>query len=480
MRPMFQEGFEVSKKGVFLRDHKLIMLGVLLLAFVVACSIVIPMRAQNNYSYFRYWLRYYPMEDRENPKYAYPEIINVVLGPKYAPTTTIRYIGEPSLKSYHNFLLAYLNITYNMKYDHPPQDIVIEASLNLTNISGAIIVKIIMVRPDGLEILGFKDKFVGPDTTPAIVHIFGSNFIDDLKKELLKHGYSSVALNISDVNAVRYLFMDPSSMKTLSGKYTISMSILFLGSVEGNVSNVVENYYVRILGKAHGLMGTDNLRRDVLVATSTALKGTLLTSVIVAVLSTTLGLFIGMYSAFSNSIGSKVMRALIDSFNTLPYVPLIAILLWATATGRMSTNLSYPAWMMGVIISLFMWSRPAKGISGFSRKLLGEPFIEATRCLGAGRAHIMVRHLLPNLLEYYISQIVLSLPRSVIVVVLIGALGISIGPNLGTYIAQVAGPEMFTVSAWWVMVPSIFYLGTLGVGIALISYDIERGFRRTL
>jgi len=106
------------------------------------------------------------------------------------------------------------------------------------------------------------------------------------------------------------------------------------------------------------------------------------------------------------------------------------IFIWSIGS-TFSTSVQVPWWALALIISLFLWGRPAKGAVGISSKISQEQFIEASRALGANNVRIVLKHILPNIIEYYFSSIILSIPRSILIIALIGIMGVSIGPNIG-------------------------------------------------
>ncbi len=73
---------------------------------------------------------------------------------------------------------------------------------------------------------------------------------------------------------------------------------------------------------------------------------------------------------------------------------------------------------------------PAYGrlVRGLTRGLRGSAFVEAARSLGAGRVHILTRHILRNVSRSILALTTLDFGRAIISVAALGYLGLGAAP----------------------------------------------------
>ncbi len=458
-----------------IRSRGIFVIGIVLFATLLIITYATPIVSEEDYSYIRFWLLHYPYKNSNNPILAPPTFINIFSSKKYALTTDL-YLDYTKVFSYGSYQVIEGYINYTLNADVPPRNFIVEVELNFSGTPGIKIIKVLLIRPDNITLKGFVES-VEDQSEHYIIKLTSSNFYESLRREYLKRGYKEAIKNLSEFAKPEAIFMNE-TFYSLKGEYKFLIKILFLNSNDLS-KNVFENVHVRILGSCHGIMGTDFLGRDVFITVMEAGRQTITVAIFTALISSTIGLVLGAYAGSVDNIISKTLRVIIDSVNSLPYIPLIAIFIWSIGS-TFSTSVQVPWWVLALVISLFLWGRPAKGAVGISSKISQEQFIEASRAMGASNVRVVFKHIFPNILEYYFSSIILSIPRAVLVIALIGIMGVSIGPNIGTYFAQVVSPDTFTARAWWPILFPIIYIGLFGFSVGIIAYYFEENYRKTL
>lgn len=136
-------------------------------------------------------------------------------------------------------------------------------------------------------------------------------------------------------------------------------------------------------------LGTDGLGRDLLARILVGTRNSLWISLIAATGASIVGIAAGMLAGM---LGGWIDRALNLLVETVLAVPFITIGLMITATIGQST-----AAMIGLLIGTG-WITHARVLRSQSRMISRSDFVVAASALGAGRMHVAVRHLLPNLL----------------------------------------------------------------------------------
>jgi peptide/nickel transport system permease protein len=153
-------------------------------------------------------------------------------------------------------------------------------------------------------------------------------------------------------------------------------------------------------------MGTDNLGRDALSRVIHGAQVSLQVASIAVGVALVLGLVIGVLAAFYSGVTDAVLMRIVDITFAVP--SLVLAILIAGLLGPSRTN----AMIAIGIVYAPAFARVARGTS---LSILGLPYVEAARAVGAPPARLMARYLLPNiagslivLTSVYLSQAILT------------------------------------------------------------------------
>jgi ABC-type dipeptide/oligopeptide/nickel transport system permease subunit len=107
----------------------------------------------------------------------------------------------------------------------------------------------------------------------------------------------------------------------------------------------------------------------------------------------------------------------------------------------------------------------ARIVRGQVLSLRTRSFVEASRALGASHAHILWRHILPNIAGVIIVYVTLTVPAVILSESFLSYLGLGIQPpqaSLGSLIAEGAGQINSIRIYWWMIVfPAGLLVSTL-------------------
>jgi oligopeptide transport system permease protein len=199
-------------------------------------------------------------------------------------------------------------------------------------------------------------------------------------------------------------------------------------------------------------LGTDRLGRDLLVRT---LHGTRL-SIEIALLATAVSVVIGVaWGAVAGYVGGRVdavMMRIVDALYSLPYIFFVIVL--TVLFGR-------SVLLLFVAIGAVGWLTMARIVRGVTLSLRHKEFIEAAVAGGATTAHILSRHVVPNVMGTVIVYASLIIPQMILFESFLSFLGLGVQEplaSLGSLVAQGAA-EM--ESAVWILVVPAATLVTL-------------------
>jgi|GEM_PF-891098 len=214
----------------------------------------------------------------------------------------------------------------------------------------------------------------------------------------------------------------------------------------------------------HCPLGRDLLRPDQTVC-ELAFGGlwvSLSLGVAAGALSTILGLLLAVAARSAGRAVDRWSMRLADAFFSLPDVLVLMVVQFA---GQTLSDLDprfrvSPPLLMVLSLAIVGWSGPARMLRNRLETLEQEDFVRAAKALGAGRLHLIRRHLWPGLREYTGAIFLSRVPAAVLAESTVSFFGIarmepmSLGRYLGTSYSSLLYPSgaRIVLPAWGMLV----------------------------
>jgi peptide/nickel transport system permease protein len=188
---------------------------------------------------------------------------------------------------------------------------------------------------------------------------------------------------------------------------------------------------------AHPL-GTDELGRDVLLRLCEGGRISLSIGIAAALAAAALGTSIGLAAGYLGGWTDGLLMRLTDAVIALPLLPLLIVLaaldltkLGLPARVAQSDQISFVRII--VLAVLVGWTTAARLVRGATLVTKNRDFVRAARALGAATPHILLRHILPNVLTPLIVATSLSVGDVILLESVLSFLGLGVQPPLASW-----------------------------------------------
>lgn len=167
-------------------------------------------------------------------------------------------------------------------------------------------------------------------------------------------------------------------------------------------------------------LGSDALGRDVLSNLLWAVRPTLITVILVALVRLFLGTLIGVAAGWSLGRPGKILDALISASLS---APVLIVALAIVAVLNYDVNL----WPFILGLSLTGWAEAARIVREQTRSIKGQPYVEAARALGQSDPGIVVRHVLRQIVPLVWMLFTFEVSNTLLITAALGFLGYFLG-----------------------------------------------------
>jgi peptide/nickel transport system permease protein len=204
-------------------------------------------------------------------------------------------------------------------------------------------------------------------------------------------------------------------------------------------------------------MGTDELGRDELSRILHGGRVTLLVGFAAMAASIVLGVFIGAVSGFYGRWVSAVLMRLADTMMAVPAFFLIITAVTVLGSGPVTLIL---------VIGASSWMQVARVMYGETLRWRTFDFVQAAEALGAPRAYLLVRHILPQTVPSMVVSATLGVGFAILTESAVSYLGLGIQPPTPSWGNMLQNAQQYVWTA-----PALALYPGAAVTLVVLAYN---------
>ena len=217
------------------------------------------------------------------------------------------------------------------------------------------------------------------------------------------------------------------------------------------------------------LLGTDPVGRDVLSMLMHSAQSEFILGIIAAIVTVVIGTAVGAMSAYFGGWIDALLMRIADIVIMMPTISLLVVLgsLW---------DLNF--WTLAIVIGVLSgFGGTAVIIKSLALTVKVKPYIEAARGSGGGSLHIILTHMVPNLLPLAFLYMMFTVTAAIFseaVLSFFGILNVRMSWGIMIHTAQSGGYLLSGFSYWWLLIPAGLSITLLAGSFYLVGRALDQ------
>lgn len=227
------------------------------------------------------------------------------------------------------------------------------------------------------------------------------------------------------------------------------------------------NFTPNLVPSVHHLLGTTVNGQDIFSQVIWGTRASLFVGFMCATLISLIQLVMGVFAGYVGGVFDTLATGITNVFLVLPALPLLIILAAYLQGGSV--------WVLIAVIVVTGWAWGAKVLRAQAIALRDRPFIQAARVSGESRWHIVLTHVVPNMLGIIVSNFFGAALFAVLAEAGLEFIGLGNINDVtwGTMLYWAQEGQALLLGEWvWLLVPGLC-LALLGTALGLLNFAVD-------
>ena len=218
------------------------------------------------------------------------------------------------------------------------------------------------------------------------------------------------------------------------------------------------------LGSSY-LLGTDNLGRDITSRLIWGARTVLLVALSSAVISSMIGIPLGLFSGFVSGPLDRVLSLTMDSIYSFPGLLLAVALASMLGPGLLN---------VAIAISVIYIPTFFRVVRGQTLSVKEELYVEAARSLGATPLSILRQYIFPNVIPSVVVVFSLNVADAILTEAGLSFIGLGLPPNIPDWGFDLSKGHQFLVAGrWWMITFPGIMITLVAMGFSLLGEGLS-------
>ncbi len=223
------------------------------------------------------------------------------------------------------------------------------------------------------------------------------------------------------------------------------------------------------------ILGTDKVGRDVFYISLKSIRTGLIIGSLTTLIMLPFALAFGMLAGYFPGLVDDVIQYVYITLSSIPGVLLIAAAVVSLQI-KIEANPDLKLLLLCMILGLTSWTSLCRYVRGETLKLRDSEFVLAAITLGANKANILWRHILPNLMHIVIITLVLDFSGLVLAEAVLTYIGVGVDAatySWGTMINAARLEIGRDPIVWWSLTGAMVFMFVLVFSANIFSEAIQ-------
>src|SRR5512146_804826 len=222
----------------------------------------------------------------------------------------------------------------------------------------------------------------------------------------------------------------------------------------------------------HPPLGTDDAGRDLWTELIYGARISLTVGFVAGFMAMFVGSLFGVTAGYFGGWIDNLLMRTTDVLLVIPDLPLMLVLV---ATLRQMNLHVSPLVVLVFVIGLLYWTSSARLIRSQVLTIKERQFVARARAIGAGNSHIILKHILPQIMPLIVANTVLIVSTAILIESGLAFLGLGdpTQPSWGTILNFAFDRNAITNGAWWFYLPPGIAIVWVSLGCVLLGNVLE-------